>query len=196
MKKISILVFLLTMGLACSEKPSSVSEADFPTFTHKNNGPKYLNIKKSIYYPKDVKSFDQYPMPYGEIKVDSLDDVFQVKAKFWMADSAFKNLAKNEGLFYSKTYILDTIYQDELFRGGSGFEVESVTGDTAIFYLKLKELNKTIDQIERDWSMMIKCHFEDKRGVEYDTTFLSRFDADYIKEGSLEKLMMKQMKPQ
>jgi hypothetical protein len=189
MKKAFILFSLLTMILACSEKTSSVTEAGFPTFTYEENGKEYLNIKKSVYYPMDIKSFDQYPMPYGEIKIDSLDGVFLVQAKFWMADSAFRNLAKNEGLSYSKTYILDTIYHERLFHGDSGFEVTSATGDTAIFHLKIKELNKTKNQIEGDWSMMIKCHFEDKRGIEYDTTFLSRFDADYIKEGSFERYM-------
>jgi len=99
-----------------------------------------------------------------------------------MMDSTFQHLAEQEGLIYTKTYFLDTTYKESISNWEKGIEIKPATKDTAVFQVKMKELNLSIEELEKKWSLRIDCHFKDKNGVGYDTVFYSRFDASWIKE--------------
>lgn len=172
------LLFMLTV--ACSEKQGLETEARFPTTVIA--GKEYLDLEKSSYYPKSWKSFEEIDKPFGLLKVNSVDGEKIITAKIWMIDSTFRHLAEQEDLIYSKTYFLDTTYKESISNWEKRFVVKSASNDTAVFQVKMKELNQSMKELKKKWSLRIDCHFEDKNGVSYDTVFYSRFDESWMKE--------------
>lgn len=178
MKKILLLVFIISLFSSCKEKEQKAQDKPFPTFTY--DGDTYLSLNSSKYYPSLNRPFEELELPYGTITVDSTAGFDLVKVKFWMVDSVFKRLAQKENLLYSKTFILDTTQKERIFDFNKGFEIKPV-GDTAYFNLKVKNLKVTQKELKEKWSIKINCHFKDKNGVSVDTFFVSNFNADWMK---------------
>ncbi|KAA3440025.1 hypothetical protein [Rufibacter hautae] len=180
MKKSLHFAALILIVFSCNSRIDTVQEPQLPSFTV--NGKEYLNITKSRYYPAfEKRPLKEFEKADGRIILGSSDGFILVTAKIWIVDSMFKNLAEKENLKYSKTFFLDTTNKVSPFDFTNGFEVKSISGDTAYFHLTTKKLQFTEKEIKERWRMKINCHFEDKNGLSVDTFFVSRFNADWMK---------------
>ncbi|GEO04764.1 hypothetical protein AAE02nite_24280 [Adhaeribacter aerolatus] len=173
---LSLAVLILIVG--CSENKELKEETN--SLVDTLNGHTYLALWKSKYYPRNWKSFDQLDKPFGIITVDTINNINLINVKFWLADSALRQVADKENISYTKTYFLDTTYKKELSNTDKWFKVKKVLNDTAFFQLKVNELKQTQEELRKKYSLKINCHFEDKNGIDYDTTFYSKFNAGWM----------------
>jgi len=181
MKRIIGFSIFYLLLLSCSEKKPEKAKDSFLVKTSKE-GYTFLDITRSKYYPKVIKSNRQVIRSYGIIKFDSINNGKLINVKFWLSDSSLRQLAEKENISYYKSYMLDTTYKKDIFNFNKGFEIKPQIEDTAIFQIRVKDFTQTEEELRKKYSMRIHCHFEDKNGIVYDTTFLSRFNRNWMQE--------------